>query len=155
MDQTVIIKPTQCFTLNERLIPDDEDAIGGETPLINTTAQVEEIGEDSAEIERICDGDDEHEENSVDGEMSEQEFNEILNSACAEFPDMDELIQTPPTTPNRKEIPPGSLLSDEARPPSPTNITDFPYYEPWVGEDQNIHVPVRICKSNVTGRFRT
>jgi hypothetical protein len=57
-----------------------------------------------------------------------------------------------PTTPTRKELPPGSLLSDEARPPSPTNISDFPYYEPWVGEDQNIHIPVRASTVKILPR---
>jgi hypothetical protein len=43
-------------------------------------------------------------------------------------------------------------MSDEACPPSPTNITDFPYYEPWVGEDKNIHVPVRASTTSILPR---
>jgi hypothetical protein len=37
-------------------------------------------------------------------------------------------INETPTTPNPPKPPPGSLLSDIARPPSPTNICDFPYF---------------------------
>lgn len=47
-----------------------------------------------------------------------------------------------PTTPIKTAIPPGSLLSDEARPPSPSNICDFPYFEPCWLEDQSLAVPV-------------
>jgi hypothetical protein len=147
-DQTDIIEPTQCFTLNERLIPDDlipddAGAIGGEKDLItNNVDVVEGRFNDGCEYKSECD------ESLVDDEMSEQEFNENLKTTCAEFPEMD----TPPATPSRKELPPGSLLSEEARPPPPTNITDFPYFEPWVGKDQNIHIPVRASTVKVLPR---
>jgi hypothetical protein len=45
----------------------------------------------------------------------------------------DELVNAfqdePPTTPIPPKPPPGSLLSDIARPPSPTHICDFPYFD--------------------------
>jgi hypothetical protein len=132
------------------LIPDNAGAIGGETNLIK---QIQEVI-DECEMENECENEWRieknvtNDDNSVDADMSDREFNAILNTTCADLPTMDEY----PTTPTRKEIPPGSLLSDEARPPSPTNISDFPYYEPWVGEDQNIHVPVRASTVQILPR---
>jgi hypothetical protein len=49
--------------------------------------------------------------------------------------DMDDLPQhskhhtTPQDTPLHKLVSPGGLLDPRTRPPSPTNLCDFPYYE--------------------------
>jgi hypothetical protein len=119
------------------LIPDGAGAVGGDQLLM--TLEREDIG---GVLDKSED------DNSVDEEMSEEDFRKIVDTTNAQLPAMDEY----PTTPIRKAIPPGSLLSDEARPPSPTSITDFPYFEPWVGEDKNIHVPVRASTVSLLPR---
>jgi hypothetical protein len=42
---------------------------------------------------------------------------------------LDSFDSNVPSTPIPPEPPPGSLLSDIARPPPPTNICDFPYFD--------------------------
>ena len=60
-----------------------------------------------AALKRMADGD------------TDSEDNELINVFDDE----------PSTTPIPPKPPPGSLLSDIARPPSPTNICDFPYFD--------------------------
>jgi hypothetical protein len=126
------------------LIPDDAGAIGGEMNLMQSikTEEQNECDENNGTAD----------DKSVDEDLSERDFHAILDKTCANFPTMDWPMDESPMTPSRKELPPGSLLSDEVRPPSPMNISDFPYYEPWVGEDQNIHVPVRASTGTILPR---
>jgi hypothetical protein len=140
--------------LNQRLIPEKPTASGGETyremqpdlervderMKLNLTeapmaTELEEIDMPTGELEEM--------------DMQMEELEEIIAKAKAN--NMDGIPDCP-ETPTSKEIPPGSLLSDWMRPPSPTNITDFPYFEPWEMESGDTAVPVRARTTTLLPR---
>jgi hypothetical protein len=145
------------------LIPETAGIISGDHKLeseiectegeANVTKEESECQDTQWEVESV------HSTESED--MDHIELKKIMETAIPMFPETvteawkeTEPAKSPPppapnipdsdtpTTPIKTAIPPGSLLSDEARPPSPSNICDFPYFEPCWLEDQSLAVPV-------------
>ena len=120
--------------LNQRVIPKLPSASGGEIDM----KSVGGCDKNDTEMQSMT-GLQEAEDPDDTGDMPMTELEELMAATTNKM----EQITEPPQTPCTKDIPPFFLLSDIMQLPSPTNITNFPYFDPWAIPDGKTEILVR------------
>jgi hypothetical protein len=88
-------------------------------------------------------------------ETMEQEEMDSIDEIAGEFNPIRQHMKPPdecPSTPTPSKPPPGSLLSDIARPPSPSNVCDFQYYKL---EQPHLSYHLQPSSQSMLPRFQT
>jgi hypothetical protein len=152
------------MTINERLIPDEISTADGD-PVLGGTLSAKNIQQHSIQQHSSSSNDTSSIPNATPDSVSSQFSPSHMHheSSCDDTP----LQKLHPSTPmdivtdyqavlREKLASPGSILDLRMRPPSPTNLCDFPYYDIQDDEckQQHLSLPLSVKTTTILPRFK-